>query len=120
MVSNSARSKDIDISGLVSPLTLYSDFSLFGSYVITQIDLPATETGDKVEEKIRQKEVDEFNSGQKCLRIQWQEYFDMTCLLGEIYRLRYYLSLSRGSRLREEVRYCQATCVSLARCKHVL
>ena len=78
VVSHSARSKDIDLSGLVSPSTLYSDFSLFASYVATQIELPPTERGDQVEEKIRQLEVDEFNSGQKCLRIQWQEYFGVT------------------------------------------
>ena len=41
----------------------------------------------------------------------------MTCLLGEMYRLRHYLSLSRSSRLREEVRYCQAKSVSLERFK---
>ena len=56
VVSNSARNKEIDLSGLVSPLTLYSDFSLFASYVITQIELQATEIGDQVEEKIRELE----------------------------------------------------------------
>lgn len=101
VVSNSARNKEIDLYGLVSPLTLYSDFSLFASYVITQIELQATEIGDQVEGKnqtIREKWMD-LTLGQKCLRIQWQEYFGMTCLLGEMYRLRYYLSLSRSSRL---------------------